>query len=51
MLVTWEEDANGAVAYVYLFEDLTGVIGCGDHPGYARMASKDGPLARMMHIV
>ena len=34
--------------YVYIFEDLYGVLGVEDEPGYARFAIKDGPLARVM---
>jgi hypothetical protein len=50
VLVDWEYEADGVVAYVYLFEDLVGVLGVGDKPGYARHAVKDGPLARVMEI-
>jgi hypothetical protein len=50
VLVDWESDSRGPVAYVYIFEDLYGVLGVGDKPGYARFASKDGPLAKVMVI-
>lgn len=48
--VDWEEEEQGAVAYIYIFEDLYGVVGVNDKPGYARFATKDGPLARIMDI-
>lgn len=48
--VDWEYEDGKAVAYVYVFEDLYGVIGLDDKPGYARFAAKDGPLARVMVI-
>jgi len=48
--VDWELEGDSPVAYVYLFQDLYGVIGVGDHPGYARFAIEDGPLARVMEI-
>jgi hypothetical protein len=50
VLVDWEEDENGPVAYVYIYEDLYGVVGVGDKPGYARLAVKDSPIARVMEI-
>lgn len=48
--IDWETDENGPVAYVYIFEDLFGVVGVGDKPGCARHALKDGPLAKVMEI-
>ncbi len=51
ILVDWEGQGDEVVAYVYLFEDLIGVVGVGDKPGYARFAAKDGPLAQVMEIV
>lgn len=48
--VKWEYEAGAPWAYVYVFEELFGVIGVGDKPGYARFAIKDGPLARVMEI-
>jgi hypothetical protein len=48
VLVAWQADKNGPLAYVYLFDDLCGVIGVGDKPGYARYAARDGPLAKVM---
>lgn len=48
--VNWEYEAEKPVAYVYVFEDLLGVIGVGDKPGYARFAAKDGPLAKAMQF-
>lgn len=48
--VNWEYENESPVAYVYVFEDLYGVVGDGDKPGYARYAVKDGPLARVMEI-
>ena len=50
VLVDWENDKNGPVAYVYLFENLYGVLGVGDKPGYARYAIKNSPLAKVMDI-
>jgi hypothetical protein len=51
ILVTWELDEAGKpVAYIYLFEDLIGVLGEGDKPGYARFAIKDSPIARVMDV-
>ncbi len=50
VIVDWEKEAEELVAYVYIFEDLYGVIAENDKPGYARFALKDGPLARKMHI-
>lgn len=50
VLVDWEEEEQGPVAYIYIFKDLYGVIGVNDKPGYARFAIKDGPLARVMDI-
>ena len=52
VLVNWEDDdkENESVAYIYIFEDLFGVVGPGDKPGYARFASKNGPLAKVMEI-
>jgi len=48
VLVNWEKDGNMLVAYIYIFEDLYGVVGVGDKPGYARFAIKNGPLAKIM---
>jgi hypothetical protein len=48
--VDWEDEDDQPVAYVYVFEDLFGVVGVNDHPGYARHALKDSPLARVMEI-
>lgn len=50
VFVDWERDENGPVAYVYVGDDLYGVVGVGDKPGYARYAIKDNPLARRMEI-
>lgn len=48
VLVDWEYEEDSPVAYVYVFEDLLGVVGVGDKPGYARHAIKSGPLAKIM---
>ena len=48
VLVNWEKDGNMIVAYIYIFEDLYGVVGTRDKPGYARFAIKNGPLAKIM---
>ena len=50
VLVDWEIDERGPVAFIYIFEDLYGVIGVGDRPGYARFARKDNRLARVMVV-
>jgi len=46
--VTWESDDKGPVAYVYVLENLLGVVGVDDKPGCARFAIRDGPLAKIM---
>ncbi len=53
VLVNWEDDreVKESVAYIYIFEDLFGVVGPGDKPGYARFARADSPLAKVMEIV
>ncbi len=48
--VTWEDDEHGPIAYVYIYDDLFGVVGVGDRPGYARHATKSNRLARVMQI-
>jgi len=48
--VNWEEDTGKLEAYVYVFEDLYGVLGVGDKPGFARHALKNGPLAKIIEI-
>jgi hypothetical protein len=48
--VDWEYEDDKPVAYVYLFEDLVGVVGVGDKPGYARHATRSGRLARVMEF-
>lgn len=50
VLVNWETDDHGPVAYIYIFEDLYGVVGINDKPGYARFAKKDNRLAKVMEI-
>ncbi len=50
VLVDWEDEQGRPVAYIYLFEDLYGVVGVNDKPGYARFASKDNPIAKVMDI-
>ena len=50
VLVNWEQDGNDLVAYIYILENLYGVIGPEDKPGYARFAIKNGPLAKVMAI-
>ncbi len=50
VLVDWDDNDSEIVAYIYVFEDLFGVIGPGDKPGYARYASKNSRLARVMNI-
>jgi len=50
VLVDWEQDKTGPIAYVYIFEDLYGVVGINDKPGYARFAIKDSKIAKVMEI-
>lgn len=50
VFIDWDEDENGPVAYVYIFEDLYGVLGVNDKPGYARFVTKSGPVAKVMEI-
>jgi hypothetical protein len=50
VLVNWEYENEHPVAYVYIFEDLYGVVGAGDKPGYARLARKSSRLARVIEI-
>ncbi len=47
--VTWAYEQDEAVAHIFLFGALCGIVGPGDRPGFARFAAKDGPLARAMH--
>lgn len=46
--VTWKYEEDKPVAHIYLFEELCGIVGPNDRPGYARFAIKDGPLARVL---
>jgi len=46
--VEWEEEGNQKVAYVCIHGDLYGIVGVGDKPGYARFATKAGPLAKLI---
>ena len=48
--VEWRSEGKDPVAYVYIFENLLGVVGVGDKPGCARFALRDGPLAKVMVI-
>lgn len=48
--VNWEYEDGRPVAYVYILEDLYGVVGAGDKPGYARFATRDSRLAKVMVI-
>jgi hypothetical protein len=48
--VKWGSDDKNPVAYVYVFENLLGVVGVGDKPGYARFAIRNGRLAKVMII-
>jgi len=50
VLVDWEKENNSYVAYIYIFEDLYGVIAEGDKPGYARYATVSNPIAKVMEI-
>lgn len=50
VILEWKTDEEGPVAYIYIFEELYGVVGVGDKPGYARFAGKSGPLAKVMQI-
>jgi hypothetical protein len=46
--VEWIGIEENPLAYVYVFENLLGVIGEGDKPGRAKFALRDGPLARIL---
>ncbi|RYD18752.1 MAG: hypothetical protein EOP88_21500 [Verrucomicrobiaceae bacterium] len=46
--VEWKSDDRGTVAYIYFSNVFHGVVGVGDRPGYARLAGKDGPVARVL---
>jgi hypothetical protein len=51
ILVDWDIDENGEpLAYIYLFENLIGVVGVGDKPGYAMFAKKNSPIAKVIEI-
>ena len=50
VLVDWEQEEIGPIAYVYIFENLYGVVSINDKPGYARFAIKDSPIAKVMDI-
>lgn len=50
VIVDWDSESSGPVAYIYLFEDLFGVVGVGDKPGYARAAVQSNRLARVMEL-
>ena len=50
VLVNWDEEEGHPVAYIYIFENLYGVIGVNDKPGYARFAVKNSPIALVMDI-
>lgn len=49
-IVDWEGAETDVVAYIYLFGDLLAVVGVGDRPGYARLATTSNRLARVMEI-
>ena len=46
--VDWNHAAHSAVVRVFIFGDVFGVVGVGDKPGYARLAVRDGPLAKVL---
>jgi len=48
--VKWEYRGEQPRAYVYLFGDLVASVSVGEKPGYARFASRDSPLAKLMVI-
>jgi hypothetical protein len=48
--VEWEYEGDQPTAYIYVREELLGVVGIGDKPGYSRWAVKDGPLGRVMQF-
>lgn len=50
VLVDWEYEERTPVAYIYVEEDLYGVVGVGDKPGYARHALKNNRLARILEF-
>lgn len=47
---SWEYEDNVPVLYVYVFDELCGVMSVYDKPGYSRFAIKDSPIARVMEI-
>jgi len=48
--INWDEEGGYPIAYIYIFENLCGVIGVNDKPGYARFAIKDSPVALVMEV-
>lgn len=50
VLVEWDDESSETVAYVYICEDLFGVLAPGTKPGYARYAAKDSPLAKVLEV-
>src|SRR5436305_1866198 len=50
VLINWESAEHGVAGYIYVFEDLYGVLDELDKVGYARFAVKESPLARVMEI-
>ena len=48
--INWDEEDDHPVAYIYIFENLYGVIGVNDKPGYARFAIKDSAVALILEV-
>src|SRR5271157_5368984 len=48
--VEWEYAGGQVRAFVYICGDLVACVGLGEKPGFARYASRDGPLAKLMVI-
>ncbi len=46
----WEYENGRPEAYVYIVDDLYGIVGPGDKPGFARFATRNGPLARTIEV-
>jgi hypothetical protein len=48
--VEWQYAGEVPTAWVYLFGELTALVGVGDKPGCCRYASRDGPLAKVLSV-
>jgi hypothetical protein len=48
MTVEWDVESDAATARIYLDRELFAKLNDGSKPGWARLAAKDGPLARVL---